>query len=348
MLGMAGHLRDRGHRAVVVGRRGSPLLEHAIAQQLPAEPMHMGGDLNPILLWRLGRLMKKHQTEILIANTSRDIRTSGLVSRLVGGVSIVGLQQVDRPILNRWNYRLTFNTLADAVVVNSEATRETLRQSSPWLNLDRVRVVHHGIDPTKYAHSDGASVRASLGLAPDTFVMGFVGRLARQKGIATLLAAMEVIEKRHPHAHLLFAGIGPLENRVRRFAESRPHVHVLGFRDDVPSVMKACDVLLVPSLWEGFGLVVVEAMAVGVPCIASGISSIPEIIDDGVNGILVPPESPDALASAVDQLAANPRRREELRAAAHRTLMEKFTVNKMMQGYEDVFESLRPTKELTP
>lgn len=342
MLGMAAHLRDRGHQAVVVGRRGSPFLDHANTLQLPATPLHMAGDLNPILLWRLGRLMKEHQTDILIANTSRDIRISGIVSRIAGRVSVLGLHQVDRPIPDRWNYRLTFNRLAKAIVVNSHATRNTLSKTSPWLDINRVHVVPHGIDPLAYADGDGLGVRESLGLPSDAFVMGFVGRLSGQKGISTLLAAMELIEKRHPTAHLLIAGVGSLEKKVRKFAASRHNVHVLGFRKDVSSVMKACDVLLVPSLWEGFGLVVVEAMAAGVPCIASNISSIPEIIEDGVNGMLVPPEDPAALANAVDRLAGNSTYRDQLRLAANRTLMEKFTVSKMIAGYESIFASLIP------
>ena len=342
MVRMACHLVERGHQALVVARPKTVLLDQARKLGLAATPLWIAGDLNPILLWKLAALIRKHRIDIVIANTSRDIRIAGIVTRLTRQAAVLGLYQVDRPIGDKWNYRLTFNTFADALVVNSDATRRTILASSPWLRTEHLYVVPHGIDPAAYDHGDGPKIRAELGIPATDFVMGFVGRLSGQKGISTLLAAAKIIEKTYAHAHLVIVGTGTLEKKVRRFAESRPSVHILGFRDDVPSIMRACDVLLVPSLWEGFGLVVVEAMASGTPCIASDISSIPEIITHDVNGLLVPPEAPAALAQAVVRVMRDTELRDRLRTEGLRTVVEKLTVERMLATYEDLFATLRP------
>jgi glycosyltransferase involved in cell wall biosynthesis len=336
MLNMAGHLARRGHHPLIVARPKTVFLQQAEALGLPTRALWIAGDLNPILLGKLVAITKKHRTDVVIANVSRDIRISGLMARLTRRFSVVGLHQVDRPIAGKWNYRLTFNHLADAVVVNSEATRQTLIRESPWLNINRLRVIHHGIEPGKIA-GDGRRVRQELGLKDSDLVLGFVGRLCGQKGISTLLEAMEILEKKHPDVHLLIAGTGVLEKKVRQFASTRPRVHVLGFRSDIPDVMSACDVLLVPSIWEGFGLVVVEAMVAGVPCVASAISSLPEIVESEVNGLLVPPKDPAALAMAATRLLSDPDLRARFRKAGGETVESRFTVERMMCSYESLF-----------
>lgn len=341
MLQMTDHLVARGHKAVVVARPHTELLAQAGVRGATTEPLRIAGDLNPILLWKLAAILRKHRTRIVIANTARDIRISGLVRLLARNFAVLGLHQVDRRIPNRWNYRLTLNHFANALVVNSQATRQTLLEECPWLRRDHLRVIPHGINPEAHRGGDGQKIRAETGIDPEAFVVGFVGRLSGQKGIATLLAAWELLEKKHPQVHMLIAGTGSHEKKVRRFVEEHQRAHFLGFRKDIPSVMDACDVLLVPSLWEGFGLVAVEAMAAGIPCIASGVSSLPEIIDTEHNGLLVPPEDPGALAAAVERLMDNPPLREKFHREGQRTVHEKFTVNRMMQSYEQLFSELQ-------
>lgn len=345
MLGMARHLADRGHQPFLAARPGTQLLQQAGESGLPALPLAISGDLNPILLFRLAALLRKHAIEIVIANTARDIRIAGIAARFSGGASVLGLHQVDRPIKNKWNYRLTFNWFADTVVVNSQATKRTLREHNPWLSQDKINVVPHGIDPARYQAGGPKILRSSLGLPPEAFVLGFVGRLSGQKGVSVLLQAMTSIARTHPDVHLVIAGIGTLEKKVREFIKSsglKDSIHLLGFRDDIPELMPNFDLLLVPSLWEGFGLVVVEGMAAGVPCIASDVSSIPEIIDSGTSGILVPPGDAGALAEAVDRLRRHDALRSRIGQIGRERVEERFTVERMMSTYEKIFADLHP------
>lgn len=343
MLGMAKHLAQRGHHPFLTARPKTMLLKLAHESGLPAFPLWISGDLNPILLWRLASMIRKNNIDLVIANTARDIRIAGLVTHFQKGVSVVGLHQVDLPIKNKWNYRLTFKTFADAIVVNSRSTKRTLLENNPWLPQTKIRVVPHGIDTSKYQSGNPVALRAALGLPASAFVVGFVGRLSGQKGVSILLAAIEKIARNDRNVHFVIAGIGTLEKKVVDFVKSSglgDVVHFLGFRDDVPALMQTFDLLLVPSLWEGFGLVLIEAMSAGVPCIASNVSSIPEILEDGINGLLVPPGDVDALVKAVDRLRRDQALRKRLGDAGKRTVDEKFTIDRMMTGYEELFGSL--------
>ena len=167
----------------------------------------------------------------------------------------------------------------------------------------RVRRVYHGLEPpvTRALEREGQRIRSELGIGSDAFLVGNVGRLALQKGQRHLIRAMPLLLERVPRAHAVIAGGGDLEDFLRDLAEEMgvaERVHVLGPRKDVPALMHAMDVFAMPSIWEGFGLVLLEAMAAGRPIVASRVATIPEVVVDGETGLLVPAGDPLALAEA--------------------------------------------------
>ncbi|MDL1885046.1 glycosyltransferase family 4 protein, partial [Anaerolineae bacterium CFX8] len=144
-----------------------------------------------------------------------------------------------------------------------------------------------------------------------------------------------------PQAHLLIAGQGPLETELRALAAPLgERVHFLGWRDDTPRLMAALDVLLVPSLWEGFGLVILEAMAQQTPVIGSAVSAIPEIITDGETGLLAPPRSADKLADALRTLLADAPLRHHLGLLARDRLESFFDAARMADETAALYEEL--------
>ncbi len=175
----------------------------------------------------------------------------------------------------------------------------------------RVRRVYHGLDSGESAalDSDGQRLRSELGLSSEAFLVGNVGRLAPQKGQRHLVGAMPMLVERVPRAHLAIVGGGDLEPYLRDLAREvgvSDHVHVLGPRKDVPAFMHAIDAFAMPSIWEGFGIVLLEAMAAARPIVASRVATIPEVVEDGETGLLVPPGDAVALADALAWLAGAP------------------------------------------
>lgn len=210
---------------------------------------------------------------------------------------------------------------------------------------ERVRRVYHGLEPpvTLALEREGQRIRQELGLAAEDFVVGNVGRLALQKGQRHLIAAMPALLERVPRAHAVIAGYGDLEDYLRGLASEvgvAERVRVLGPRKDVPALMHAIDVFAMPSIWEGFGLVLLEAMAAGRPIVASRVATIPEVVLDGETGLLVPPGDPLALAEAVARLANDPELASQFGEAGRERLRRHFSIDKMVGDTELLYREL--------
>jgi glycosyltransferase involved in cell wall biosynthesis len=239
--------------------------------------------------------------------------------------------------------------------------------------------VHSGIDFAPFQESRGSreAVRAELGLPADAVVLGSVGRLVPIKGHDYLLQALARLGARLPSLtvgaplHLLLVGDGPLRDDLiararslglrvsgsgsgscprscsgscsRRNAEG-PTLHVLGLRRDVARLLAAMDLFTLPSLNEGMGRVLVEAMAMELPCVASGVSGVPDVVEDGVTGVLVPPRDPVALAGAIATLIEHPERAREMGRRGRRKVVPEFGVERMIEKLEAVYRELLEAK----
>jgi glycosyltransferase involved in cell wall biosynthesis len=209
----------------------------------------------------------------------------------------------------------------------------------------RVRRVYHGIEPTvtQALEREGQRIRAELGVAPDDFLVGNVGRLALQKGQRHLIRAMPALLERVPRAHAVIAGGGDLEDYLRDLAAEMgvgDRVHVLGPRKDVPALMHAMDVFAMPSIWEGFGLVLLEAMAAARPIVASRVATIPEVVLDGETGVLVPAGDAQALAEALARLAEDAALARRYGQAGRERLRRTFSIEKMVGDTELLYREL--------
>lgn len=162
------------------------------------------------------------------------------------------------------------------------------------------------------------------------------------KGHVTLVRALQRLIRRRS-LDCLLVGAGETEPAIRRLVQQdglSQVVQFLGTRTDVPAILRQSDVCVVPSYWEGFGNVVLEAMAVGTPVVATRVGGIPEIISDGNTGLLVSPADPGALAGAIERLLDNLNLRERIRINAHRRVAEYFDVQRMVAQYEAWYAGL--------
>jgi glycosyltransferase involved in cell wall biosynthesis len=211
----------------------------------------------------------------------------------------------------------------------------------------KVRVVHYGIPFTR-AHASAIAgartrLRAALGIAPEAPLLFSACRLIPQKGIDVAIDAMSAVCAAIPGAHYAIAGQGPeLPNLLRRrdAAGLANHVHFLGWRDDIPDLMAGADVVVVPSRREGFGLVILEAMSVRAPVIASNVSSIPEVIVDGETGLLVPPDDPATLAEALITLLGDRALAQHMGLMGEDRLETEFSVAHMVDGTIAVYQEV--------
>ncbi|MGE5227581.1 MAG: glycosyltransferase [Planctomycetaceae bacterium] len=217
---------------------------------------------------------------------------------------------------------------------------------------DRITVVPNGVDTDRYpAPVDRAAVRRGLGLGPQDRVLIAVGTFKRQKGHVHLLEAFAKVAAGHDDVHLLLAGDGDLRPEIeRRVAELGigGRVHLLGSRRDVPALLAASDGAVLPSLWEGMSNALVEAMASGLPVVATDVSGTNQVMVDGTTGWLVPPGEAGALAAAIEELLEDPGRARARGAAARERVGEAFGARRPAERLAALYRGDRALAEEVP
>ena len=208
----------------------------------------------------------------------------------------------------------TTERLSAAAVVNSQRVADSLVARGVSTRT-HVVVIYNGIDVSRFHWSDQTrqEMRHSLRVEDDDFVWVAVGRLTEQKAYPNLLRAFTQVAKAVPRSKLLVVGRGPLKGELEdlvRQLRLQGRVDLLGFRNDVPSILAAADAMVIASRYEGMPNAVMEALASGLPVAGTDVGAMPELIAEGVNGYLVPPAEPEALASAMTKIAiASPEKR---------------------------------------
>lgn len=344
MLTVMKELAGRGYKVTLICKPEAEIIKQANEAGIDVLPIRIAGDFDPFTISQLIKIYIKRKIDIVIANVGKDIRLAGSAAKFVPRISVIALHQVDREIKNNLRYRITYNSLADLIIVNSLATKNTLLKCAPWLLNEKIKVVYHGIDYEKYSERNITDLRNQLGLSQQDLIIGFVGRLSVQKGIKYLLDAFRLVTEKFKNVHLVIAGTGELEGMVKEFTKRfnlENRIHLLGFRKDIPDLMRTFDIFLLPSLWEGFGIVLIEAMAAGKPVVATNASSIPEVVEDGRSGILVPPENAKAISEALAKLISEPELRIKFGGEGLKIVKEKFTIDRMINDYENFFYELK-------
>jgi glycosyltransferase involved in cell wall biosynthesis len=240
------------------------------------------------------------------------------------------------------------------------ALTETERDEHLALGIGRPEqwsIVHSGVDfaPFEAARGSRAAARTELGIPQGAPVIGTVGRLVPIKGQQYLIEAFAGIAREFPTAHLVLAGDGELRQELVELARSHgltpapnarippldaPRIHFLGLRRDVPLLMSAMDVFALPSLNEGMGRVLVEAMSMELPCVGSRVSGIPDVIEEGVTGLLVPSRDAQALEGALRQLLSQPKLARRMGEAGRSRAVPGFSVEGMVAKIEQIYRDL--------
>jgi glycosyltransferase involved in cell wall biosynthesis len=227
-----------------------------------------------------------------------------------------------------------------ALVGVSDATASAL-QSILGIEKSKLHVVPNGI-PLRTGVR--AKLRSELGLAPGELLIVSVGNLYPVKGHAVLIDALAKLRERTGW-RLAIAGRGEEEPRLRVQAATAgigDRVHLLGFRDDIADILAAADLFTMPSLSEGLPLALVEAMSFGLPVVVTAVGGVPEVVTDGVEGMLVPPSDASALATALGALLADAPRRQKMGDAARTRALRDYALSTMADRYERLYRGAAP------
>jgi len=290
---------------------------HAAAEDLHAmgiRPVFFdAGKWDPTVALRIATLAKRNGVRLLHATGVKGTLAARIAARLIGARTLLHMHDLNDPGALSVLQRLVAQP-SDAAVCVSKAVCE-LAVSRYHVSPERVRVARNGI-PLEALRTAGAGeqgrVRAELGIEADRPVLAIIGRLHPVKGHRALLGMLPAIVRGCPKALLLVIGDGPeradCEALARTLGMSR-HVRFLGRRSDVPRLLSAIDLVLMPSQSEGLGLAAIEALAAARPVVAFAAGGLPEVVTDGLNGRLVPPGDCQAFANAVIETLRDPGRR---------------------------------------
>ncbi|HOZ22504.1 MAG TPA: glycosyltransferase family 4 protein [bacterium] len=336
-------LQQRGHEVALLCRPGTEVGRRAETLGITVHSLQVRGDFGPLTICRAARLLRRHGYRIVLTNMDKELRFMGIAARLAGGCRVVARRGIDYPLKNRLRYRFSYNVLASAVIANSKATRNSLLRNAPWLSPERVHVIYNGIDPRPFAAPGEGNFRRSLGVEAGVPLVGFVGQLDERKGVEWLLPAFAALHRDFPASRLVMVGEGPMREWINSWSREHGLADALllpGFSSRIEEVMRDIDLLVLPSLWEGFGIVLIEAMAAAKPCITTRVSSMPEIVVDGETGRVVPVRDSDALAAALIEVVGDPARAAEWGEAGRRRVERCFTLERMVDQLESLFHSL--------
>ena len=204
--------------------------------------------------------------------------------------------------------------------------------------------VYSGIDlPVDKPGMDSKAIRASMGIPAEVPLVGAVGRMSKQKSPSDFLHMAAHIHWQNPEVHFVWVGSGPLEEEMRQLSKDFDFgevMHFVGPREDISDVLQSMDCFVLPSLWEGFSIVLLEAMAAGVPIVATDIPGNSEAIRSGVDGYLVPPKDPCALANAVIEILNNPSIASTFRQNCRERIVNKFSRKNMLDAVGKMYQQI--------
>jgi glycosyltransferase involved in cell wall biosynthesis len=223
----------------------------------------------------------------------------------------------------------------DSVVAVSEYTKSKLIELH--VPEGKIEVIHNGIDVSSFTQAGKGSLRQALGLEEGAQIIGYIGRLGPEKGIAYLLEAADTICRSTNGVYFILIGEGMLKEKTEAFIASNKlegRVIMLGWRKDATGLLPDMDMLLLPSLTEGTPMIILEAMAAGVPVIASDVGGIGEIIEDSRTGLLIKPRDPAAIAESVKALLDDRGLAERISRNAASEVESRFSARRMSESYE--------------
>lgn len=341
VLKLVNGLDPRTVRSAVCSTRPARELGSLLAPHVPLFELRRRDGNDPRLVWQLYRLFRRERPHIVHTHAWGTLVEGLVAARLAGVPAVVhgehGTLQLRRRqrLVQRWCW-----SRVDCLLSVSTRLAERMAHDVGF-PPDRVRTIHNGVELSRFTGQPSrADARAALGLPTDAPVVGALGRLVAVKDHATLLDAAARLVRHGLNLFVIIAGEGPLRQATEERAAAlgiADRVRLLGHRRDVETVLGAVDVFVLPSRSEGLNNTILEAMAAGLPVVATHVGGADEMVMDGVTGLLVPPGSDEPLATALRRLCDDRGLAADLGRAGRARVEREFDLVKTVQKYERLY-----------
>ena len=337
-----------------------PLVEQLDAAGVPLHSIACGDGLNAGAALRIARLARSVSADVVHCHNPRPMLYGGVaawalgIRAAVGFLSAFACQMPDRHYgflpqrlatvsrRNVYRNRIAAASMRFIVAVSPSLGLRFCRYNG--VPVEKLRVIGYGADLRaidRITAFDAAAHRRRYGFRPEHVVIGSVGRLVEQKDYPTQLRALALAAAREPALHMAIAGDGPLRASLERTAADlgiADRVRFLGHQEDVAAFLRSVDVFALSSIFEPFGVAILEAQAAGLPVVATAVNEIPDIVTNGVNGLLVPPCDATGMAECFVSLARERTTRDRLGTRA-RVAAQQRTIETVVKAYEDLYDA---------
>ncbi|HWO43595.1 MAG TPA: glycosyltransferase family 4 protein, partial [Candidatus Eisenbacteria bacterium] len=336
VLGLIAYLSKNGHANQVALDPAGRLSERCRELGIETVPIRVAHDLDLRTVPALRRRIERERYDIVHFHTKRAHALSlWLPKQPSRPPRYVVTRRMDYPEPNNWYTRLLYNRRVDGVVAISRRIGELLAQAG--VEQGRIRVIHSGIELPKL------QVDAGRATSWNGAVVGTAGVLEERKGHRYLLEAAAILKEQGVPVRYRIAGSGAMSARLREMVSRsglQAEVELLGFVDDIWRFLESIDIFVLPSLHEGLGVAVLEAMAAGKPVVASRVGGLVDSVVDSVSGFLVEPRDPGALAGAIRRLVCEPELARAMGRRGRERVRENFTVERMAEANEAFYYAL--------
>ncbi len=325
-----------------------PLEEEIESAGIPVIHVNARGRRDLTILLRLCQIFRQENVTILHTHLFVD-SFWGRIAAVLSGVPIRVVTQHNSyeggnlpPKWQVWADRLLWH-VTDRIVAVSEGARKFLLEDV-GVPAEKIRLIPNAIAPLPdVSEEETASLRRELGLERAWPVLGTVARLTPQKGLSYLIRAVAILRKQFPRVKCLIVGDGELKSELSDLVSKMDLGSVVlftGIRRDVPAILSTLDLFVLPSIFEGMPVALLEAMEAGLPVVATHVTGVTEVVEDGANGVLVPPGNPPALAEGVAALVADPEELSRLGGAARATIASRYSLKPWVERYRALYEDL--------
>lgn len=347
LLHLSKGLSKRGHRQWVVGQPGSPLLERAGTEGLETVALPMQSEFSLPAIWRLARLFRELQVQVVHMHTSHACTIGGMAAKIAAVPVKIISRRVDFSIRSNPFRKLKYGWGADRIIAISEGVRDVLIRDG--INPEQIVVIRSGIDLSGFDPTIPPELfRKEIGVDSATPIIGNIAHFADHKGHRYLIEAAGRVVAQIPDARFVLVGDGELrktvEEQVARLGLSKTVIFT-GFRTDIPKILAAIDLFVLSSHLEGLCSSIMDAMAMGIAVVATRTGGVPEVVEEGVTGLLVPPRDPVALSGAILRLMGDPKRRRQMGQAGRRRVTARFSAEVMVEATEKLYRLILAQKK---
>ncbi len=333
-------------KVILAASPSSPLCKKADSYDIPLLSLKIGKwKFNPVVIWKLSRFLKIHKVDILHTHRSSDHWIGVLTVRLFGlsnQCKIIRTRHNFTKIKNNFINNKLYKEWTNRIIAVAEVIRKQLIDENN-IPGNKIIAIHSSMDTEKFKDEfDGGKIRNEFGISPDTVVLGMIGRLREHKDYPNMFAALNIIVKKIKNIKLFIVGDGILESQLKSMVQKMElsnYVIFAGKRENIPQILSGIDLLALSSSVEGSPAVIKEALVMEKPVVSTNVGGIPEIIQNGITGVLVPPNNPEALADGIINAINNMNKALAMARKGKQVIINEFSETKLAQLTAEVYQN---------